>query len=338
GRLFSYNPRINILMNRLQAGNIFDRNGNILATSDPKLVQKEKDSLSSYGIPDADIASLSYKRADRYYPFGEQMFFWTGDANTHIFDGGNNGYFAEYAHASELRGFPAPLVKYQVSASSYRPEKFLQATETQMTISKRDYSALANLLLAGINSDEVEQFKKRNRDVTLTMDAALQTKIQLSLQNDDSVRKKRVSVVVMEDNTGEVIASAMWPLPPVNDWDRMNLSDAELNDLPGWNVNSDIGFTHATQPGSTAKLITALAAFNKLGNAAAKKIIRVYPQDLIRTNGPEPDEAGLINIERAIVKSNNSFFIRLANEAHLQEEMATLYMQSGMFLRGVGGY
>lgn len=338
GRLFSYNPRINILMNRLQAGNIFDRNGNILATSDPGLVQKETDSLASYGIPAADIASLSYKRADRYYPFGEQMFFWTGDANTHIFDGGNNGYFAEYTHASELRGFPAPLVKYQVSASSYKPEKFLPATETQMTISKRDYGALADMLLAGINSKEVAQFKQRNRDVKLTMDAGLQTKIQLALQHDDSVRRKRVSVVVMEDNTGEVLASAMWPLPPVNDWDRMNLSDAELNNLPGWNVNSDIGFTHATQPGSTAKLVTALAAFNKLGDAAAKKVIRVYSQDLIRTNGPEPDEAGLINIERAIVKSNNSFFIRLANESHLQEEMATLYMQSGMFLRGVGGY
>ncbi len=266
------------------------------------------------------------------------MFFWTGDANTHIFDGGNNGYFAEYAHAPELRGFPAPLVKYQVSASSYRPEKFLPATETQMTIAKRDYSALTDLLLAGINSDEVEQFKKRNRDVTLTMDAALQTKIQLSIQQDDSVRRKRISVIVMEDNTGEVIASAMWPLPQVNDWERMNLSGEELNNLPGWNVNSDIGFTHATQPGSTAKLVTALAAFNKLGNAAAKKTIRVYPKDLIRTTGPEPDEPGVINMERAIVKSNNSFFIRLANEEHLQEEMATLYMQSGMFLRGVGGY
>ncbi|MEP6948520.1 MAG: FtsW/RodA/SpoVE family cell cycle protein [Ginsengibacter sp.] len=337
-RLFSYNPRINILMNRLQAGNIFDRNGNILATSDPKQVEKEKDSLASFGIPASDIASLSYQRADRYYPFGEYMFFWTGDANTHIFDGSNNGYFAEYVHASELRGFPAPLVKYQVSANSYRPEKFLPATETQMTITKRDYSALTDLLIAGINSNEVEQFKKRNRDITLTMDAALQTKIQLSLQHDDSVRRKRVSVVVMEDNTGDVIASAMWPLPPVNDWERMNLSEEELNNLQGWNINSDIGFTHATQPGSTAKLVTALAAFNKLGDAAAKKTIRIYPKDLIRTTGPEPDEAGVINIERAIVRSNNSFFIRLANEEQLQEEMATLYMQSGMFLRGVGGY
>jgi cell division protein FtsI/penicillin-binding protein 2 len=85
-------------------------------------------------------------------------------------------------------------------------------------------------------------------------------------------------------------------------------------------------------------MITALAAFNKLGIAAAKKIIVVHPWDLIRTTGPEPDEAGNITIERAIVRSNNSFFIHLANEEQLQEEMGTLYLKSGMFLHGVGGY
>jgi cell division protein FtsW (lipid II flippase) len=337
-RMFSYNPRINILMNRLQAGNVFDRNGQLLASSDPKLVQDQKDSLVALGIPEENIESLAYKRQERYYPFGEYMFFWTGDANTGIFSGGNNGYFAEYAHAAELRGFPAPLVKYEVSASHFRSERFLPVTGTEMTVTKRDYSALADLLTAGINSNEVAEFKKRNRDITLTMDAALQTKIELALQHDDSVNTKRISVVVMEDSTGDVIASACWPLPPVNDWDRLSLSENEINKLPGWNVNTDIGFTHATQPGSTAKLVTAMAAFNKLGEAAAKKTIRVYPKDLIRLTGPEPDEAGLITIEQGIVKSNNSFFIRLANEEQLQEEMTTLYMQSGMFLHGVGGY
>jgi len=135
-----------------------------------------------------------------------------------------------------------------------------------------------------------------------------------------------------------VLASACWPLPPVDDFDRLSLPENEINKLPGWNVNADIGFTHATQPGSTAKLVTAMAAFNKLGVAVAKKTIRVYPKDLIRVTGPEPDEAGLITIEKGIVKSNNSFFIRLANEEQLQEQMVTLYMQSGMFLHGVGGY
>jgi cell division protein FtsI/penicillin-binding protein 2 len=142
----------------------------------------------------------------------------------------------------------------------------------------------------------------------------------------------------MESNTGDVLASASYPLAPVADYDMLTLSESELNKVAGWNVNKDLGFTHATQPGSTAKLVTALAAFNKLGEVAAKKTIRVLPQDLIRVKSAEPDEAGNISIERAIVKSNNSFFIRLANEERLQEEMGTLYLQTGMFLHGVGGY
>ncbi len=64
--------------------------------------------------------------------------------------------------------------------------------------------------------------------------------------------------MIMEDNTGDVLASAAYPLPPVNDWDRLTLSESELNKFPGWNVNSDIGFTLATQPGSTAKLVNSI--------------------------------------------------------------------------------
>jgi hypothetical protein len=337
-RMFSYNPRINILMNRLQAGNLLDRQGRILATSHPHLINRQLDTLLSLGIPKEDLASLAYKRLDRYYPFGDQMFFWTGNANTGIFSGATNGYFAEYEHAAELRGFPTPTTKFQVSATRFREERFLPTTETEMTVVKRDFSALSPLLLAGINSKAVDAFKQRNRDVQLTMDAALQTTIQHSLPTDDSLVHKRVSVVIMEDNTGDVIASANYPFPRVNDWENITLSAAEQNKLGYWITNSDLGFTHATQPGSTAKVVTALAAFNKLGDAAAAKTILVRPADLIRIKSPEPDEAGDISIERAIVKSNNSFFIRLANEEQLQEEMGTLYMQTGMFLRGAGGY
>lgn len=337
-RMFSYNPRISILMNKLQAGNLLDRKGKILATSHPELIKRQQDSLLALGIPKENLEAFAYKRLDRYYPFGEQAFFWTGDANTGVFNGSSNGYFAEYEHAAELRGFPTPASKFQVSANRFREDRFLPQTSTEMTVSKRDYGALSGLLLAGINSTQVDSFKQKNRDVQLTVDAALQTVLQKTLAMDDSVRIKRVSVVIMEDNTGDVIASASYPLPPVNDWDMLTLSEGELNKMPGWNVNKDIGFTHATQPGSTAKLVTALAAFNKLGEAAATKTILVHPGDLIRVKGPEPDEAGNISIERAIVRSNNSFFIRLANQEQLQEEMGTLYLQTGMFLHGVGGY
>lgn len=337
-RMFSYNPRISILMNRLQAGNLLDRNGKIVATSHPEQIRKQMDSLVSLGIKQEDIESLMHKRMDRYYPFAEQLFFWTGDANTGVFGGSSNGYFAEYEHDAALRGFPTPSSKFTVSASRFRPDRFLPQSSTEMTVKKRDYSALADMLLAGINSAAVDSFKQRNRDVQLTIDAALQTNLQAALANDDSLKTKRVSIVVMEDSTGDVITSAAYPLPTVDNWDMLTQSEAALNKLPGWHVNSDIGFTLATQPGSTAKIVTSLAAFNKLGEAAAKKVIRVYPGDLIRTRGLEPDEAGFITIERALVKSNNSFFIRLANESQLQEEMGTVYLQTGMFLHGVGGY
>ncbi|MEJ7779790.1 MAG: FtsW/RodA/SpoVE family cell cycle protein [Daejeonella sp.] len=337
-RMFSYNPRINILMNKLQAGSLYDREGRILATSKPELIRKQKRLLSAAGAEGYDLDSAMHKRLDRYYPFEEQMFFWIGDANTGIFNGSTNGYFAEYEHAAELRGFHTPVTKFNALASRYQEDRFLARGVKEMTVSKKDYSELAPLLLAGINSQEVEAFKQRNRDVTLTLDARLQANIQMSIAKDDSLMDNRVSVVIMEDSTGDVLTSAVYPLPPVKNWDMMTMTQADQNKLSNWTTTSDLGFTYATQPGSTAKILTSMASFNKLGLAAADKKFTVSAYERIRTKGIEPDETGVINLERAIVKSNNVYFIKLANQERLQENMADLYLKTGMFLRGVGGY
>lgn len=337
-RMFSYNPRIAILMNRIGAGNLLDRKGRILATDKPQQFLQQQDSLMAAGVSPQTLQSLSHKRLDRYYPFYEPMFFWVGDMNTGVFMGSTNGYYAEYEHMAELRGFPAPETRYEVKATRYRESRFLPRTQTEMTVAKRDYSALAPLLLAGINSSKVDSFKEKNRDVQMTVDAALQTRLQQSLQTMDTLQSSRISVVVMEDNTGDVLASAMYPAPPVNEMEKMVLTNADLSRLPYFVTTRDLGFTYATQPGSTAKLITASAAFNKLGMAAATLTKRVRPDDLIRVRSEEPDEVGNITIERGIVKSNNPFFIRLANEEKLQEQMGEIYLKAGLFLRGVGGY
>lgn len=337
-RMFSYNPRITILMNKLQAGTLFDRDGRILATSDPKLVQKQSRQLNAAGAGNYDIDSAMHKRLDRYYPFDEQMFFWTGDANTGVFNGSTNGYFAEYEHAAELRGFKMPIASYNTHASRYQEDRFLPRGVKEMSVAKKDYSALSPLLIAGINSSEVEAFKKRNRDVQLTVDAELQTDIQHSVATDTSLYDNRVSVVVMQPNTGDVLASAVYPLPPVHNWDQLTMPVGEQNKLSQWITTSDLGFTYATQPGSTAKVLTTMAAFNKLGLAAADKKFTVESYERIRTKGIEPDETGVITLERAVAKSNNVYFIKLANQEHLEEDMATLYLKTGMFLHGVGGY
>jgi cell division protein FtsW (lipid II flippase) len=337
-RMFSYNPRIAILMNRLGAGNLYDRNKRLLATSKPEFISQQMDSLATAGINPDYLKSVAHKRLDRYYPFAEQMFFWTGDFNTGIFMGSTNGYYAEYAQIAELRGFSTPTTNFKVQATRFRENRFLPRESTEMTVQQRDYSALAPLLLAGINSKAVEEFKKKNHDVQMTVDAKLQTQINIALQRLDTLKNSRISVVVMEDSTGDVLASSSYPLPDINDPEKLTLTPAEQNKLPYWVANQDLGFTYATQPGSTAKLVTAMSAFNKLGMSAAKLRIQVYPQDLIRTKSEEPDVAGNISIEEGIVQSNNPFFIRLANQQRLQEEMGDLYIETGMFLRGVGGY
>jgi cell division protein FtsW (lipid II flippase) len=337
-RMFSYNPRIAILMNKLQAGNIYDRDGVLLATSKPDLVRQQHRKLVLAGAVGYNIDSAMHKRLDRYYPFDEQMFFWTGDANTGVFNGSPNGYFAEYEHAAELRGFKMPMQKYNVTANRYQEDRFLARGVKEMAVVKRDYSAIAPLLIAGINSKEVDAFKNRNRDVKLTLDASLQTSIQNSMATDTSLLDNRVSVVVMESNTGDVLTSAVYPLPPVHDWEKLTMSYYDQNQLSQWTTTQDLGFTLATQPGSTAKLATSIASFNKLGLAAADKKYNVASYERIRTKGLEPDETGLITLERAVAKSNNVYFIKLANQEHLQEDMATVYLKTGMFLHGVGGY
>jgi hypothetical protein len=122
-RMFSYNPRITILMNRLQAGSLFDRKGRILATSHPELVRQQWDSLRAAGVQ-FNLDSAEHKRLDRYYPFEEQMFFWLGDANSGVFTGSSNGYYAEYEHAAELRGFHTPTVNVPVVASRFQRRPF----------------------------------------------------------------------------------------------------------------------------------------------------------------------------------------------------------------------
>jgi cell division protein FtsW (lipid II flippase) len=337
-RRFSYNPRIAILMRKIGAGTVFDREGLVLATSKPELVTKQKDNLSNAGAASDQLDKAINQHADRYYPFDDQLFFWTGDANTGIFDGGTNGYYADYEHAAELRGFNMPVSNYIVKASRYRENRFLPRGVKEMAVKKRDYRELAPLLLAGVNSAQTESFKKGNHDINLTIDAGLQTLIQKSIAGDEQWKNNRVSVVIMESATGDVLTSALYPLPPVHNSDLLTMSTTDQNKLASFVTTSDLGFTYATQPGSTAKLLTAMAALNKMGSRAADRQFNINAEERIRTGGPEPDETGQISMEQAIVRSNNVYFIKLANEEHLQDNMAELYLKTGMFLHGVGGY
>jgi cell division protein FtsW (lipid II flippase) len=334
--VYSYNPRIEKLSALLAAGNIYDRNHLLLATSDASLLRTKRDSLVRAGLDAGRIAAMARKRQARYYPFAEHMFFWTGDFNTRLLWGGQaNGYFAEAAHLSELRGFDTRPQQNSFFTSRYREDRFSRPVVRQVSLPSYDYSQLAEMLRGGIDTaaPAIRALRAKNRDIRLSVDAGLQTELQQALGRS-KYNQRRISVVVLDAGSGEVLASALHPLPDLSRPEQMLLSDRQRMALPHLVMERDPGMTYPTAPGSTAKILTASAAYNKLGLAASNLQKTVTPGEIIRSGEP----TGTVTMENAIVNSSNLYFIRIANDEQLARQMGTLYMLTGMNVRFRGGY
>lgn len=207
-----YNPRIAYLTSRMNAGDIYDRNGILLATSDPqKLLSKgQADRYKALGL--GDMTALTHKVQKRYYPLGEHLYFMVGDANNQFYfnsiDTEPYGYLAEAQHLSLMRGYDnrkldenrKPVTQRLVSGK-YKYNKFMPADSVLVTpdYQLRDYSVLLPFLKEGNNSSLLKKYnqgeytevvsnltQKEDDDVTyvmpkdiqLTVDAELQMKLQ----------------------------------------------------------------------------------------------------------------------------------------------------------------
>ena len=336
--VYSYNPRIERLTRVLAAGTVYDRNGLVLATSSSGLVAQQLSRLRQNGLKADQVESLTKKRLQRYYPFGEHLFFWTGDLNTQLFWEQSNGYYAEATHFSELRGFNSRPRKTNLVATDYRADRFSPTVQQTRVLSVYDYSELAPALRAGIDSREVAERKTKNRDLHLSVNAELQVALQKALANSEYA-DKRLSVVVLDAASGDVLASAIHPLPNLKTPDFMLLSDHDRLELPFLVTERDLGMTYPTAPGSTAKILTAMAAFNKLGPSASAVRYPISCQEIIRRGARESEPCGeLVDMRKAIVRSSNVYFIRTANDNALDKELADLYLATGMNVDLVGGY
>ncbi len=336
--VYSYNPRINHLTDALAAGTLYDRAGRVLATSSPDTVRRNLPQLRQAGLDPAAVTGLAQRRLQRFYPFGEQLFFWTGDANTRLFWGQQNGYFAEAAHMSDLRGFDNHPRQNTLLTSRYRADRFTPTVARTITLPLYDYRELAPALRSGLDGRVVAEHKSRNRNLHLSVDAALQVALQNALAQS-AYADKRLSVAVLDAATGEVLASALYPLPNLQRPDELTLPDRDRMTLPYLTTERDLAMTYPTAPGSTAKIMTATAALNKLGIEAASIRFPISCGEIIRRGKVESEPCGgLVDMRQAIVRSSNIYFIRLANEQALDNEMANLYLATGMNIDYIGGY
>jgi len=342
--VYSHNPRIDKLMRVLAAGNIYDRNGLLLATSESGAILQNIDSLQQAGLSRNRLQALMQKRVRRFYPFGEQMFYWTGDYNTRLFWGQGNGYFAEARHLTALRGFGIAIQTEDSVRALYKPDRFTKPFWQNSQLVRYDYSNLVNGLKEGIDTAgaAIRKIRDKDRDIHLSVDAALQTELQDSLHNS-VFHNKRIAVVVLDAASGDVLASALNPLPNLQSPELMELTDRERNRLSVSVTERDLGMTYATAPGSTIKILTAMAGLNKMGKAATEvRYNDIFRDEIFRDNKNEQEpfipKVPFVDMHEAIVNSSNIFFIRLANEFNLEDQMAALYQSTGMRLNQRGGY
>lgn len=358
-----YNPRINKLASKMKPGNIYDRNGILIATSFADSLTEFKNIYKKY-----DVQTDFRHMQDRYYPFGEHLFFMVGDYNNGLYFSSvdNNyprGYMAEARHLAELRGYDNVLrypdgtgIKVQLTSDKYKPGRFFAAESNQpdMNYQLRNYEALLPYLKEGYNSSRVARFNSRQeklldfgqikpKDIYMTIDAKLQTRLQQALDEHTPATKayshlQRTSVVVLDAGSGDVLASAVWPLP---DYDRMKRDTETYFDRyrkkGEWTSFSDmdLGVVFRTPPGSTAKVISALAGAQHMTNEGdnfANHEYRVYPKEVIHADrlGNPSEPTGRVSLEKAIVNSSNNYFINLVNDLELYDELAEVYEAAGI--------
>ena len=381
--IIEYNPRIALLTREMWAGDIYDRKGILLATSNPdKLADKEM--LKKYveaGLKSEDIDHVSRAHSRRYYPFGNHLFFMLGDQNNGLFfsyDRNNPvGYMAEAQHLSYLRDYdnlhdkrhnPTPTVELKGKINTHSRFIASDGKDTTIRYRLRDNHELVKYLKKGANGRPLRKHNQKvlngDFDLHLTLDAKLQTDLQNRIstyvQNTPSLQNNnllRISVVVLDAKNGDLLSSANYPLP---DYQRMREEDLAGNRYYNDNkktkewaayTDRDLGLTYQTMPGSTAKVMSAMAGLQGLGTKAADKKYLVLREEIIESGSAEepykgksypkrkiPFTVNLVDMRMAIVESSNCYFINLVNDNDLYWSLDSVYETVGIRIDDITPY
>lgn len=346
--VIEYNPRIGMVLDRLDAGNIYDTNGLLLATSVPDSLRNAIPSMIPLGFDKNALQKEAHKRKDRYYTMGNHMLFMLGDAGTKKVLGYSDsdpiGFMAESRYAEALRGLDIPTDTAKRTSDEFRENRFMPKSQRTFDLKKRNYASLLPFLQFGIhNNPLIKKFneERNSRDMYLTVDASLQKQLQDALdsymkQNYPRLDRLRASVVVLDAATGDFLTSANYPLPDQDSiikLDEMKLwGDAPFEMLKGHApiTERDLGTTFFTPPGSTAKVMSALAALKGMGTKATEVSYEVTASRGIE-GAAEP--SGYVTLARAIPESSNNFFINIINDKNLYGQLGDVYEAVGVRLQ-----
>ncbi len=302
-RRYQYNPRFQDVMREIPKGTIYDRNGLPLATSNWDELAKHRAEYQQLGI---DIDRACPRGDSRYYPLGPLMFDLLGDLRTRLRWGASNTSFVERDSARRLRGYDDRPTLVEVK----NPK-----TGLMERVLRYDYRELVPLLRHRSEPDNpaVRRVLDRPRDVRMSIDARLQIKVAEILREQlQHAGKSKGAAVVMDSGTGDLLAAVSYPLPPDG-----------TTAAAGPGAYLDRARYGLYPPGSTFKIVTAMAALRKDAQLTQKTYECIRLPDgrvgnyIKGSNRPIRDDVqdsvphGTVNMERGIVVSCNAYFAQL---------------------------
>jgi cell division protein FtsW (lipid II flippase)/cell division protein FtsI/penicillin-binding protein 2 len=177
-----HNPRLTSLAREIPRGNIYDRNGVLLATSDWRELERYRGQYENLGV---NLDQACSPLESRHYPFGELTAHFLGDWRTGDNFHATNASLVEHDSNTKLQGYKdyqelAPLVRYR-----HQPGN----------------AAIENLI-------------NRDRTVRTTIDIGLQLRATQVLEKRlRAAKREKGAVVVIDAGSGDVLALVSLPAP-----------------------------------------------------------------------------------------------------------------------------
>jgi cell division protein FtsI/penicillin-binding protein 2/cell division protein FtsW (lipid II flippase) len=320
---YLYNPRLTDAARRLPRGSIYDRYGLPLATSDWNELEKYRHQYEDLGI-NIDVACD--RSESRHYPFGPILFHILGDIRTHDNWGASNSNYIERDDAGELQGFSdnaERVVKTVVELDARTRE----VSSREVAVLRRDFHALLPLLRYRYRptQTDVQNLLGRERNVRLSIDIRLQLRAAEVLKRQLLEQKlEKGAAVVLDAGTGDLLASVSYPWP--SERQRKGAEpvsrDATDNDVDLEEEYLDRARYGTYPPGSTFKIVTAIAALRKDPQLANKTFECIPLADgrvgnyIKGSSRPVRDDKGdaahgSVQMEKGIIESCNAYFAQL---------------------------
>ncbi len=310
---YQYNPRLLIAARRIPRGTIFDRNGLALATSDPAAAATTLARLNAAGVAASPCPPLP----QRCYPLRGRGFHLLGDVNALTNWNAPNTSFLERDQNVVLQGFDDHPRTVERQAGSGPRELVVM----------RDYRELLPLVRhkGEPGHPAVRRLLERQRDVTASVDGVFEALVTRALESRvRAAGVQRGAVVVIDPDTGELLASASVPYPDVDAPAAQASVGRALSGSPSPPAAAllDRARYGLYPPGSTFKLITAAAALR--ADAASSRFLcqrlsdgRIGAQirgfrHPVRDDVTDQHAHGEVDLHKGLVVSCNAYFAQLA--------------------------